>query len=218
MAFRLSDFGIPNYDSNVNVLYKNAVEHGDSVLCGNEEYVIYRMGNTPIETVLRFTYKEDGETPENVVAHTFLDNAVRWREGVQENSGEQALVMRDGGWLKAEVINPSASGSGYTPMLFADAVRFGPTHLTVGAETLMQEGALVPDPRGGVELLARVVSVKPVVMSRLWLFSMVELALDKEGRIFVPVSRDIMEKQLSTCKEGALCYLNGILSLRKEWA
>ena len=31
MAFRMSDFGIPNYDTNVNVLYKNAVEHGESI-------------------------------------------------------------------------------------------------------------------------------------------------------------------------------------------
>ena len=32
MAFRMSDFGIPNYDTNVNVLYKNAGEQTSGTL------------------------------------------------------------------------------------------------------------------------------------------------------------------------------------------
>lgn len=217
MAFRLSDFGIPNYDTNVNVLYKNAVEHGESVRCGAEEYVLYHMKETPLMVVLRFIFKEDGETPEHVVAHTFLDNAVRWQEGVQTGTEGRALVLRGSGWLKAEVVNPSAAGSDYTPMLFADSVRFGPTRLTVGADMVQPEGVLVPAGGEDVQLLARVVSVKPVVMSKLWLFSVVELALD-QGHLCVPVSRDVLEKQLSVCNEGDLCFLSGKLSLLRAWA
>lgn len=218
MAFRLSDFGIPNYDTNVNVLYKNAVEHGRSVLCGAEEYVIYRLGDTPMETVLRFDFENDGETPRNVTAHTFLDSAVRWQDGVQENADGQALVMRGGVWLHAEVINPGAPGGAYAPMLFADVARFGPTRLTVGADMIVQEGALVPNSAGGVSLLARVRAIKPVVQSQLWLFSVVTLALDDGSTIVVPVSRDILEKQLADANVDALCRVEGSLSLRKDWA
>lgn len=216
MAFRLSDFGIPNYDTNVNVLYKNAVEHGKSIICGEEEYVVYRMGNTPVIVVLRFSFKDDGETPENVVAHTFLDNPVRWQNGIQCDDAGQALVMRDGAWLKAEVINPSAAGTSYVPMLFADVARFGPTRLTVGADMIMPEGQLMPSAEGGVELLGRIKSIKPVIMSKLWLFSVIELQLG-DAEIFAPVSRDILEKQMSVCNEGDLCHITGSLSLLKSW-
>ena len=85
MAFRMSDFGIPNYDTNVNVLYKNAVEHGESIPCGDEEYIRYRMSGTPLVVVLRFAFEKDGETPKNVIAHTFLENDVRWQSGVAES-------------------------------------------------------------------------------------------------------------------------------------
>lgn len=217
MAFRLSDFGIPNYDTNVNVLYKNAVAYGESVRCGAEEYVLYHMKDTPLMVVLRFLFKEDGETPERVIAHTFLDNAVHWQDGVQEGNDARALILRGGAWLKAEIINPSAAGSSYTPMLFADSVRFGPTRLTVGADMVQPEGVLVPAGGDNMQLLARVVRVQPVVMSKLWLFSVVELALD-EGTLCVPVSRDVLEKQLSVCNEGDLCFVSGQLSLLKAWS
>lgn len=216
MAFRLSDFGIPNYDTNVNVLYKNAVEHGQSIACGDEEYVVYRIGHTPVVVVLRFVYENDGETPEQVTAHTFMENTVRWQDGIQCDEKGQALVMSEGAWLKAEVINPNAAGQEYIPMLFADVARFGPTRLTAGADMLMPEGQLTPSAEGGVELLARVKSIKPIVMSKLWLFSVIELQLGDQ-EIFVPVSRDILEKQMSACNEGALCYVTGSLSLMKTW-
>ena len=216
MAFRMSDFGIPNYDTNVNVLYKNAVEHGESIPCGDEEYIRYRMSGTPLVVVLRFAFEKDGETPKNVIAHTFLENDVRWQSGVAEISGSQARVDRAGNALTAELVNPGAAGQGYSPMLYADSVRFGKTREDLQASIFLQEGILTPDPKGGVQLLARVKKITPVMKSQLWLFSAVELALDA-GSIFVPVSRDIMEKQLATASVGDLCVLTGQLSLLKDW-
>lgn len=216
MAFRMSDFGIPNYDTNVNVLYKNAVEHGESIPCGDEEYIRYRMSGTPLVVVLRFAFEKDGETPKNVIAHTFLENDVRWQSGVAEISGSQARVDRAGNTLTAELVNPGAAGQGYSPMLYADSVRFGKTREDLQASIFLQEGILTPDPKGGVQLLARVKKIAPVMKSQLWLFSAVELALDA-GSIFVPVSRDIMEKQLATASVGDLCVLTGQLSLLKDW-
>ena len=216
MAFRMSDFGIPNYDTNVNVLYKNAVEHGESIPCGDEEYIRYRMSGTPLVVVLRFAFEKDGETPKNVIAHTFLENDVRWQSGVAEISDSQARVDRAGNALTAELVNPGAAGQGYSPMLYADSVRFGKTREDLQASIFLQEGILTPDPKGGVQLLARVKKITPVMKSQLWLFSAVELALDA-GSIFVPVSRDIMEKQLATASVGDLCVLTGQLSLLKDW-
>lgn len=216
MAFRMSDFGIPNYDTNVNVLYKNAVEHGESIPCGDEEYIRYRMSGTPLVVVLRFAFEKDGETPKNVIAHTFLENDVRWQSGVAEISGSQARVDRAGNTLTAELVNPGAAGQGYSPMLYADSVRFGKTREDLQASIFLQEGILTPDPKGGVQLLARVKKITPVMKSQLWLFSAVELALDA-GSIFVPVSRDIMEKQLAAARVGDLCVLTGQLSLLKDW-
>ena len=37
MAFRLMDFGIPNFDTNVDYLNKKADEQGESQDSGNEE-------------------------------------------------------------------------------------------------------------------------------------------------------------------------------------
>lgn len=216
MAFRMSDFGIPNYDTNVNVLYKNAVEHGESIPCGDEEYIRYRMSGTPLVVVLRFAFEKDGETPKNVIAHTFLENDVRWQSGVAEISGSQARVDRAGNTLTAELVNPGAAGQGYSPMLYADSVRFGKTREDLQASIFLQEGILTPDPKGGVQLFARVKKITPVMKSQLWLFSAVELALDA-GSIFVPVSRDIMEKQLAAARVGDLCVLTGQLSLLKDW-
>ena len=216
MAFRMSDFGIPNYDTNVNVLYKNAVEHGESIPCGDEEYIRYRMSGTPLVVVLRFAFEKDGETPKNVIAHTFLENDVRWQSGVAEISGSQARVDRAGNALTAELVNPGAAGQGYSPMLYADSVRFGKTREDLQASIFLQEGILTPDPKGGVQLLARVKKITPVMKSQLWLFSAVELALDA-GSIFVPVSRDIMEKQLAAASVGDLFVLTGQLSLLKDW-
>ena len=216
MAFRMSDFGIPNYDTNVNVLYKNAVEHGESIPCGDEEYIRYRMSGTPLVVVLRFAFEKDGETPKNVIAHTFLENDVRWQSGVAEISGSQARVDRAGNALTAELVNPGAAGQGYSPMLYADSVRFGKTREDLQASIFLQEGILTPDPKGGVLLLARVNKITPVMKSQLWLFSAVELALDA-GSIFVPVSRDIMEEQLAAASVGDLCVLTGQLSLLKDW-
>lgn len=216
MAFRMSDFGIPNYDTNVNVLYKNAVEHGESIPCGDEEYIRYRMSGTPLVVVLRFAFEKDGETPKNVIAHTFLENDVRWQSGVAEISDSQARVDRAGNTLIAELVNPGAAGQGYSPMLYADSVRFGKTREDLQASIFLQEGILTPDPKGGVQLLARVKKITPVMKSQLWLFSAVELALDA-GSIFVPVSRDIMEKQLAAARVGDLCVLTGQLSLLKDW-
>lgn len=216
MAFRMSDFGIPNYDTNVNVLYKNAVEHGESIPCGDEEYIRYRMSGTPLVVVLRFAFEKDGETPKNVIAHTFLENDVRWQSGVAEISDSQARVDRAGNALTAELVNPGAAGQGYSPMLYADSVRFGKTREDLQASIFLQGGILTPDPKGGVQLLARVKKITPVMKSQLWLFSAVELALDA-GSIFVPVSRDIMEKQLAAARVGDLCVLTGQLSLLKDW-
>ena len=216
MAFRMSDFGIPNYDTNVNVLYKNAVEHGESIPCGDEEYIRYRMSGTPLVVVLRFAFEKDGETPKNVIAHTFLENDVRWQSGVAETSDSQARVDRAGNTLIAELVNPGAAGQGYSPMLYADSVRFGKTREDLQASIFLQEGILTPDPKGGVQLLARVKKITPVMKSQLWLFSAVELALDA-GSIFVPVSRDIMEKQLAAASVSDLCVLTGQLSLLKDW-
>ena len=161
MAFRMSDFGIPNYDTNVNVLYKNAVEHGESIPCGDEEYIRYRMSGTPLVVVLRFAFEKDGETPKNVIAHTFLENDVRWQSGVAEISGSQARVDRAGNTLTAELVNPGAAGQGYSPMLYADSVRFGKTREDLQASIFLQEGILTPDPKGGVQLLARVKNDHP---------------------------------------------------------
>ncbi len=216
MAFRMSDFGIPNYDTNVNVLYKNAVEHGESIPCGDEEYIRYRMSGTPLVVVLRFAFEKDGETPKNVIAHTFLENDVRWQSDVAEIADSQARVERAGNVLTAELVNPGAAGHGYSPMLYADSVRFGKTREDLQASIFLQEGILTPDPKGGVQLLARVKKITPVMKSQLWLFSAVELALDA-GSIFAPVSRDIMEKQLSAASVGDLCVLTGQLSLLKDW-
>lgn len=215
MAFRMSDFGIPNYDTNVNVLYQNAVEHGESVVCGEEEYLVYQMPGTPLLVVLRFSYGEDGETPEKVVAHTFLDNDAHWQEGVQEGAAGQAILPTNAGWLKAEVINPTASGHGYTPMLFAESVRFGENALLSARLAGLEEGVLTPN-QEGVALLAKILRVQPVVKSGLWLFSAVTLQL-AEGTLSVPVSRDIMEPLLKTCSEGGLCHVTGGLSLLKDW-
>ena len=216
MAFRMSDFGIPNYDTNVNVLYKNAVEHGESIPCGDEEYIRYRMSGTPLVVVLRFAFEKDGETPKNVIAHTFLENDVRWQSGVAEISDSQARVDRAGNALTAELVNPGAAGQGYSPMLYADSVRFGKTREDLQASIFLQEGILTPDPKGGVQLLARVKKITPVMKSQLWLFSAVELALDA-GSIFVPASRAIMENQLAAAGVGDLCVLTGQLSLLKDW-
>ena len=60
MAFRLMDFGIPNFDTNVDYLYKTAVEHGESHVCDKEEYLVYRMADTPMLVVLRFQFEVDG--------------------------------------------------------------------------------------------------------------------------------------------------------------
>lgn len=42
---------------------------------------------------------------------------------------------------------------------------------------IMPEGQLMPSAEGGVELLGRIKSIKPVIMSKLWLFSVIELQL-----------------------------------------
>ena len=74
----------------------------------------------------------------------------------------------------------------------------------------------MPSAEGGVELLGRIKSIKPVIMSKLWLFSVIELQLG-DAEIFAPVSRDILEKQMSVCNEGDLCHITGSLSLLKSW-
>ena len=217
MAFRLEDFGIPAYDTNVNFLYKHAVETGESISVGDEEYVVAKVGDTPVQLVLRFGFENDGETPKEVVAHTFLKNPVRWEEGIKEEGEGRALVQKGAAWLRAEVINDSAQGKGYTPMIYPEKIGFGKTPLAAGCEGLMQEGVLAPGIDGAVSLLARVVHVQPIIMSKLWVFSVVELALD-EGSLFVPVARDVMEGMLKECTEGDLCYLSGPLTLKKTWA
>lgn len=216
MAFRMSDFGIPNYDTNVNVLYQNAVAHGESILCGEEEYLHYRLGKTPLVAVLRFIFEADGETPKHVTAHTFLENDVRWCTGVTPDTTDSARVTRGDHVLNAELINPTATGDAYTPMLFADSVRFGADRAAVEASIFLQEGVLTPNPEGGVALMARVQRITPVAMSGLWLFSVVELALT-DGSIALPVCRDIMEKQLASANIGALCAVRGSLSLLRDW-
>lgn len=218
MAFRLSDFGIPSFDTNVDFLYKRAVAQGESVLCGDEEFVVYHMPETPFMVVLRFEFESDGETPQHVTAHTFLDNPVRWQEGVKAAGDGRALVMRGGAWLQAELINGEAEGPAFMPMLYADAIRFGASRLAVGADMLMQEGVLAPDLGGGVQLLARVAHVQPVVVGKLWLFSVVTLTLSDGTALCVPVSRDVMEPRIHDCSEGALCYVNGSLALMRDWA
>ena len=73
-------------------------------------------------------------------------------------------------------------------------------------------------PKGDeVELLARVKHVQPIVLSTLWVFSVVELET-AEGNFFLPVSRDVLEKMLDACNVGDLCYVCGPLSLEKAWA
>ena len=216
MAFRLMDFGIPNFDTNVNYLYKTTVEHGESHVCGDEEYLVYRMSDTPMIVVLRFQFEEDGDTPKSVVAHTFMDNDIRWKEGVQLSEGGNAVIMNDGMWLKAEVVNPSASGDTFIPMLFADSVKFGRTPISCDADYTYTEGKLVPGADGGVQLLARVERVTPMIVSKLWLFSVVRLQVG-DGFIEVPVGRDDMEKQLDFCNVGDLCFVQGPLALMKTW-
>lgn len=215
MAFRLIDFGIPGYDTNVNVLYKHTVETGESHICGDEEYMVAHIADTPVELVLRFSFEEDGQTPKEVIAHTFLDNPTRWQEGIKEE-GEQAKITRGAVTLTAEIINPTALGTAYKPMLYPKKVGFGTNAFEAGCEKLMLEGVMVP--KGDeVELLARVKHVQPIVLSTLWVFSVVELET-AEGNSFVPVSRDVLEKMLDACNVGDLCYVCGPLSLEKTWA
>lgn len=216
MAFRMSDFGIPNYDTNVNVLYKNAVAHGESVVCGKEEYLFYHMAGTPLVVVLRFQFREDGETPAQVIAHTFLENDIHWaQDSIREAGDGQAVVLHDGNQLEAEVVNPTAAGAGYTPMLFAESLAFGADAIAEASDAERTAGVM-EELNKGVALLAKVTQVQPVVKSGLWLFSVVTLALN-EGSIAMPVSRDIMEAQLKDCKKGDYCYVKGMLSLLKDW-
>ena len=217
MAFRLMDFGIPNFDTNVDYLYKTAVEHGESHVCGNEEYLVYRMNHTPMLVVLRFQFEEDGETPANVIAHTVLDSALRWpREMVQSVEGDHVVIMDGGMWFNAELINPSAEGDEYIPTIYPDQVKFGRTPISCDADYTYTEGKFVPGTDGNVQLLARVEAVTPMIVSKLWLFSVVRLKTEK-GLIDVTVGRDAMEKQLDFCNVGDLCFIQGPLSLMKTW-
>lgn len=217
MAFRLMDFGIPNFDTNVDYLYKTAVEHGESHVCDNEEYLVYRMSDTPMLVVLRFQFEEDGETPANVVAHTFLDSDVRWFEnGVLSEDSQGASVLDVDLWKKAEIINPTAQGNCYIPMMFPDQVKFGRTPISCDADYTYTEGQFVVGDGEILKLLARVESVTPMIVSKLWLFSVVRLKTEY-GVLDVTVGRDTMEKQLDFCNVGDLCFIQGPLSLMKTW-
>ena len=145
MAFRMSDFGIPNYDTNVNVLYKNAVEHGESIPCGDEEYIRYRMSGTPSSSCCALPSKKTAK-PENVIAHTFLENDVRWQSGVAEISGSQARVDRAGNTLTAELVNPGAAGQATAPCSTPTACASANARRPPG-QHLLQEASSHPIPR-----------------------------------------------------------------------
>ena len=217
MAFRLMDFGIPNFDTNVDYLYKTAVEHGESHVCDKEEYLVYRMADTPMLVVLRFQFEADGETPANVIAHTFLDSNLRWsKDMVQLTDGDRATVMLGGMWFNAEVINPSAQGNAFMPTIFPEQVKFGRTPISCDADYTYTEGKVVPGSESNVQLLARVESITPQIVSKLWLFSVVRLKTEN-GSIDITVSRDALEKHLDFCNVGDLCFVQGPLSLMETW-
>ncbi|MDO4280544.1 MAG: hypothetical protein Q4C56_02835 [Peptococcaceae bacterium] len=212
MAFNLSAFGIPNYDTNVNVLYQHAVEHGESTVYEGGEYVMSPIAKTPVRLLLDFVYERDGETPKSVIAHTFLENAVRWPLARLQGAGDARTVQCGRARVHAELVNPQAAGEALMPMLYADRVEFSASK-PIHAELALLAEQLVAKEEG-VVLLSEVRSVQPVILSKLWIFSVVELAL-QEGSIFLPVARDTMERQLAECQVGSTCYVQGQLSLMK---
>ena len=220
MAFRLMDFGIPNFDSNVDFLYKKAVEHGTSYICGDEEYLVYRLNDTPALIVLHFIFEADGETPKKCIAHTFLENTIHWEDPVVIGENGEATITHADWTVPAEVINANAEGHAYSPMLYADEVRFGQNRLEVRANLSVKEGALMPLEDGTVQLLARIEEVTPVIMSKLWMFSVIRLKLEdgqKDSCIELIVGRDEMENKIQYCDRGSYCYLKGPLVLLKDW-
>ena len=74
----------------------------------------------------------------------------------------------------------------------------------------------MPGSEGNVQLLARVESITPQIVSKLWLFSVVRLKTEN-GFIDITVGRDALEKQLDFCNVGDLCFVQGPLSLMKTW-
>lgn len=220
MAFRLMDFGIPNFDTNVDFLYKTAIEHGTSYIYDQEEYVVYRLNDTPALVVLHFTFEADGETPKECVAHTFLDNEVRWQDALSVAADGTTMLTHAGWTVPVEVINASVEGNTYVPMLFADDVCFGGNRFEVRANLSVQEGALMPMEDGRVQLFARIEGVTPIIMSKLWMFSVLRLKLEDgtdHGTVEVVVGRDMLEKHIQDCEVGGYCFLHGPMALMKLW-
>lgn len=220
MAFRLMDFGIPNFDTNVDFLYKTAIEHGTSYLYDQEEYVVYRLNDTPALVVLHFTFEADGETPKECVAHTFLDNDICWQDSVETTADGKNILTHAGWQVPVEIINESIPGATYIPMLFADDVCFGGNRFEVRAKLSVQEGVLMPMDDGRVQLMARIESVKPIIMSKLWMFSVLRLKLEDgtdHGVVEVVIGRDMMEKEIQACEVGGYCFLHGPMALMKAW-
>lgn len=210
MAFRLLDFGIPDFDTNVNVLYKQAIEKGTSYFIGEKEYVVYDAG-AKLVLVFCFEFAEDGETPVNVTAHTFLNNEVRWQGKVQATA-EGAFFSDDTKKLPVEVIHALEDDIiTWIPMLYVDAMDFSKNE-SVFAQVESDIVAL----GDGVRLVARIGKITPIIISQLWVYSIVEVIVGRQ-RLYCPVPREKLEEQLSACSEGVWCEIHGHLSLMKDW-
>lgn len=215
MAFRLLDLGIPEYDTNVKALYTHAVTHGRSHLAADQEYVEDAVGKTDARVILHYYYEDDGETPREVEAHTFLNSASRWPSSALAAEGHE--IMLDGACLPAEVINATLPTAWLMPMLWADQVTFAMEAAAFGLDgTQAKLGrAFLGDE--GIRITARVADIRPQVTSGLWLFSAVEMELAGGGRLVMPVSRDEMEDQLAASDIGGFVQAQGKLSVRYLW-
>lgn len=212
MAFKLLDFGIPNYESNVKVLYQQAIENGKSYFIDDKEFVVYQAGHTKLLLVLCFDFAEDGETPINVVAHTFLDNEVRWHGTLQVT--ENGVFFDDGKQLlPVEVVHtPKDTIHTWLPMLYVDAIDFKKNESVF----IPFESAFVVEDKA-VQVVARLGKITPVVLSQLWVYSIVELFVG-DRQLYCPVPRELIEEQMASFQEGTWCRIKGQLSLMKDWA
>lgn len=211
MAFRLLDFGIPDYDSNVEVLYQRAVEKGESHFIGDKEFIVYEAGTTNMLLILCFEFDVDGETPKNVIAHTFLKNEVRW-QGTIETTNTQSFFYDGQNKWPVEVIHPiEAQQKIWTPMLYIDKMDFSKNESVFAS---VESGIRAID--NDVKVIAKIGKITPIALSQLWIYSLVELWIG-EKRLYAPVPREHIEDHIMDWQEGVWCEISGKLSLMKVW-
>lgn len=218
MAFRLLDLGIPNFDTNVNVLYRHAVEHGKSHLLPGEEYVVDRIGKSDAVVILHYLYEDDGETPRAVEAHTFIESDCRWQDASVRAEGRACSLEPGSELLPVELINGGAAGSGVLiPILYADEVTFALHAADLGISEQDAACGRLLAAGEDVCLTAQVADIRPQIVSGIWLYSTVRLCLAEGRGIVMPVCRDTMDDQLAQSEAGGWVRVRGKLSARYLW-